>query len=1553
MPVWRVSEPYISLWLHDIPLFYRDSSGHRVSLRLKYNHRGTPKPAAVAGFGDKWECDWFGFLQQTTNIESSGYITNFLAGGGHSGFSLDGTNEYKSGSSLKIETTNAVLRIETPIAQRRNYGNFLHYSDATLLYFLTNHTDQQGKSVQYTYTYFTNVDTSVVVRPTEMKDKDGKTCAISFTNTAFPNLITSVSDPYSRSAYFIYDSFGRLTNIIDIAGLHSSFQYDTDGSITNLHTDYGDTRFRYFWGTNSTCDFNRAIEITEANTAKQLYVYRDMFNPDLNDFGQWADNDSAHWPYRNSFHWNRQQYAALSDYAKTNVLDMPDDDYKKGSLKHWLHGAPYGGEGRGIVSGTLSAVAGPVVNTVPDMLNFRVNGVYFNYVGGNTAYIGPLRAVTQIHWDFDQNQMDIDRNKWGRPTQFTYHRYTGNVTFSNEFNADGRTLKRVWGPNGEMIRGYGYDATYTNLLTSVTNAVGDEIHYAYDSARRLISVTNSSGIVRSNTLYTSGTFAGFPQATAYVGFRTNYFTYENGNVLVRTNELGLATTNIWDALNRLRCTTFPDGTTISNSYDKLDLVGVKDRMGYWTTYSYNGIRQLLARTNANGQLRQYDYCDCGALSQIIDWNGTNAITTQFGYDLAGRLTNTVHADGYFLSYIYTDATHERGGPIRIEDSSGLAVHYEYGDYRSVKKIGLSRVPDTSPDAYLISRGFDEYGRVISSLDRNGIASTTGYDFMGRVISNIVWDAYSQPRSTNFFLYTARGLTNSVDALGYTTTFVRDSLGRVLSRTNANNEPLQFTYNASDEILSLTDAKNQTTAWHHDEYGRATNKVDAATNVIFRYNYDADGRLTNRWTPAKTNVFFRYDPIGNLTNVDYPGSTLDIVFQYDGLNRLTNMVDGMGATKYNYNLVGQLLSEDGPWNDDTVSYIYNNRRRVGMSLAQPNASPWVQSYAYDQYNRLTNTTSSAGQFGYVYSGTLSDLVSQLLLPGYSGGFSFFIENQYDGLARLTNTTLHTPFDSTANYHAYDYDNANRRSRQTFRDANYVDYTYDPIGQLKTAKGWESGGSTARLHEQFGYGYDSARNLSNRTNNALVQRFNVNNLNELTTETNSGTLTVAGTVGSAVPTTSVTVSGTGLASGAADLYADATWVRAGANFVSGNNSYTASATDGFGRASSDSVTVDLPSTNNFSYDLNGNLLSDGLRTFEYDFENQLTNVFVTNGWRSEFKYDGFMRRRVRREFAWQAGTWQLTNELHYVYDHQLVVQERDGNNLGLVTYTRGLDIGRSFQEAGGIGGLLARTDSRLWTLDSGLSSADAYYHCDAVGNVTALVNRRGAVVARYSYDPFGNTLAMGGPLAQANLYRFSSKEVHVASGLLYYLYRFYDGVLQRWVNRDPIQEDGGAALYAFNLNQPSGLVDFYGLCGGGSDLVPPVYPGLLGIPRVKDPNTHSISQGQFLSQLGRGLWESYKDDPSASNFGSNLYDLGKTFWEDHQPTALGLGLGLGIGAGVAGGFLGEHLYENGQKFSGSFTPFKRDNWECGFSCWIQKSKSGGGPDWGFNCQVSYKF
>src|SRR5690625_4492908 len=92
-------------------------------------------------------------------------------------------------------------------------------------------------------------------------------------------------------------------------------------------------------------------------------------------------------------------------------------------------------------------------------------------------------------------------------------------------------------------------------------------------------------------------------------------------------------------------------------------------------------------------------------------------------------------------------------------------------------------------------------------------------------------------------------------------------------------------------------------------------------------------------------------------------------------------------------------------------------------------------------------------------------------------------------------------------------------------------------------------------------------------------------------------------------------------------------------------------------------------------------------------------------------------------------------------------------------------------------------------------------DANGNVIALWDADTAeVAAYYDYDPFGKTVRATGPAAEVNPFRFSTKYQDHETGFYYYGYRYYQPETGRWLNRDPIGEQGGLDLYEFVYNNP---------------------------------------------------------------------------------------------------------------------------------------------------------
>jgi RHS repeat-associated protein len=1332
-------------------------------------------------------------------------------------------------------------------------------------FMLTRHLEPNGDTTWFQYD---SVNLSEYVL-TYVVDPDGRTNTLSYTaNNLLSSVtnayglsahfkydsngnLTNLVDAQGLSSSLTYATNGYPASLTTPYGT-TTFSIFANATVASTNDGEGN------FGGDDLID--RSVLVTDPVGANYLYMYRydcssaspvDMSptypsgdvptNTPLGtlDNGNGSStNTLAGVCYRNSFYWGPRQYPALST---NNQNSFTANDYLRGRMQHWLEDS-----NQLYLTGYVSAEqdASPDGST-PGLLTF------YDYQGKQTGYnfcegTNALPSVKawrlpngETHYEYlqfdyfgnitnDITTYTVSGGSLGtRTNQFIYadntYTYTiGTWTGSSIINTASSSftvpdlLNQVIGADGNTIWAYGgFDTvTWTNLFYA-----GGQTNGTTMASFRVLPdhATNGLGQIATSTFTLGGNpvtlydmwpgtpsetnnFFGTPLATTFPGYskitstksvagltttnfynasgflaetidlqvrRTNSFGYTtNGLIGSLTNELGLNLAATWDNLLRLTSIQFPDGTYISNLFNKLDLAGQQNRLGNWTYYGYDGARHLTSITNANNGVTQLSWCGCGALTGIIDAL-TNATT--FNYDNQGNLTNVAYPDTSALNYQYDLATR----PTSIADGAGRAIQLGYNNQGLVTTVS---------NAYGQVQGvfYDIRDRQAVVTDDNNITVTNGFDLLDRIVTRTWPDGISENYGFN-----AKGLAFYTNRDQQVTWYGRDVAGRLTAETNANLEVIQFAYNPADEITNLIDGLNHVTTFQFNQYGWLTNKVDGLGRTAFRYLYNPDGWLTNRWTPEKGDTGYAYDNVGNLKSIVYPQQTNS--YAYDALNRLTNMVDAVGTNVFSYTPVGQLQSENGPWTNDTVTCTYVQGLRTVMSLSQP-VGNWSQSYGYDSGWRMTNITSPAGMFKYGYGfQPASPLVTGISLPNGAN-----ITNNYDSLARLTQASLNNYWGHTLDGYSYGYDSLGLRTnivRNLGLTASTVSASYDAINQLTGWTAKEAGGM-ARLNEQLGFGYDAAHNLHTRNNGNLAQTFTVDAANELTNVTRTGTFTESGAT--PAPATNVTVNGL-----AAQTYGDFTFARTNLTLANGQNSFTNIAQNVYGLLATNTLTLNLLSSVNLNFDNNGNLTNDGTRMFAFDAENQMTNVTVAGQWRSDFVYDGLNRRRIERDFGWQSSAWVLTNEIHFVYDGRLLIQERGTNNNPLVTYTRGLDLSDSLQNAGGIGGLLARTDM----------NGSTFFHADAVGNVTALMDGSENIVARYLQDPFGRLIGQWGSMGNANSMQASSMPRHW--GIVFYPLRPELPDLDRFITADPIQETGGINLYRAVGNSPLNKIDPLGL------------------------------------------------------------------------------------------------------------------------------------------------
>jgi RHS repeat-associated protein len=207
--------------------------------------------------------------------------------------------------------------------------------------------------------------------------------------------------------------------------------------------------------------------------------------------------------------------------------------------------------------------------------------------------------------------------------------------------------------------------------------------------------------------------------------------------------------------------------------------------------------------------------------------------------------------------------------------------------------------------------------------------------------------------------------------------------------------------------------------------------------------------------------------------------------------------------------------------------------------------------------------------------------------------------------------------------------------------------------------------------------------------------------------------------------------------------------------------------------------LKTVSGSALDANGNTLSDPSgKSYSWDFENRLTQVVNPGVGTTTFKYDPFGRRIYKQSPSFTGS---------FLYDGPNLIETANASGSEVASYTLTQDIDETLAELRG--------------------STTDYYEADGLGSTTSLSGSSGTVANTYTYDSFGNLTASTGTMR--NYFQYTGREFDPETGIYEYRARYFDPTIGRFLSEDPIGFYGGKNFYWYVGNNPTNLIDPFGL------------------------------------------------------------------------------------------------------------------------------------------------
>jgi RHS repeat-associated protein len=482
------------------------------------------------------------------------------------------------------------------------------------------------------------------------------------------------------------------------------------------------------------------------------------------------------------------------------------------------------------------------------------------------------------------------------------------------------------------------------------------------------------------------------------------------------NSNGLRLTDQWGPLHRVvlnsgepvlarnhSLTTFdaaaPNGATY-NLPTRID-TGARvrgetvDRDVRSTTYEYDG------QSNLGWAMRQ-------PTAVVVD-PGSLALRTVTLYDTAtGAPTeirlpaNTTGGDAHatVFNYYTADASATDAACRNAPAWAGLLCDSRPG----------GQPPVGSPLAVKTVQGINRFGEPQTMVEDVGSGSTTRtttatYDAAGRMMTENVTGAGVAPGASlpavtvGYDPATGFAVTASTTVGGTTAviTHAFDTVGRLSSYTDADQNVSTVAYDIADRPVTLTDGKGtQQIAYNQngERRGLATTVTDSAAGA-FSAAYDPDGNLVQQTYPnglVATYVDDETDTPVRLTYAKSGSTWLDFQQASGSSGQIAKSISTLSSQLYKYDNAGRLNHVEDTVNGACVTRDYGfdaDSNRTSL-VARPSATSGdcdtaatgsTQTHTYDAADRITDAGYSFDPLGRITQAPAADAGGQTLTATY--------------------------------------------------------------------------------------------------------------------------------------------------------------------------------------------------------------------------------------------------------------------------------------------------------------------------------------------------------------------------------------------------------------------------------------------------------------------------------------------------------------------------------------------------------------------------------------------